>query len=183
MKKTSIWLSLLCFLMISQGLLAQDVVGFWKTINDKTGKAQSIIAIYEYQGKYYGRIVVTYDEQEKVRDSIEDPKDRAPGVEGNPFYSGLDIMWNLQHKGDKYVDGKILDPQKGKIYDSEMWTKDGKLIVRGKIWVFGANQEWLPAQEKDFPPGFKKPDLTKMVPTIPHVKKNASKAAETTSKK
>lgn len=182
MKKNRIWISLLCFLAFSQGLFAQDVVGFWKTINDKTGKAQSIIAIYENQGKYYGRIVATYDEQEKIRDTIADPKDRAPGVEGEPFYSGLDIMWNLKRNGEKYTDGKIMDPQKGKIYDSEMWTKNGKLIVRGKIWVFGANQEWVAAQDSDFPPGFKRPDLTQLEPSVPRVKRNASKSSETANK-
>ena len=149
--------------------MAQDVVGFWKTINDKTGKAESIIGIYEYQGKYFGRIIATYGNNGQVEETIENPTDRAPGVKGHPFYNGLDIIWNLKPNGTKYTDGKIMDPEKGKIYDAKMWVENGNLVVRGEILFFGQNQTWPPAYEKDFPQGFKKPDLTQLVPTIPQV--------------
>lgn len=151
---------------------ANEVLGFWNTISDETGKPESIVAIYEYQGKYFGRIVATYDDDGKVNDTIENPKERAPGVEGNPYYSGLDILWNLVPKDGKYVDGKILDPEEGKIYGAEMWLQDGKLMVRGEIWVFGRNETWVRSVDSDFPSGFKKPDPTKFVPVISHVIKH-----------
>jgi len=155
---------------LTTSLQAEDVVGFWKTIDDKTGRQESLIAIYEYQGKYYGRIIVTYDEEGGFRDSIENPVTRAPGVKGNPFYSGMDIIWDMEPKGTRYVDGSILDPQRGKIYNSKMWPDNGNLVVRGEFLFFGKNQTWLPAQERDFPPGFRKPNLTALVPKIPQVK-------------
>lgn len=161
---------LFCGLLHSE----DEVVGFWKTINEETGKAESIIGIYEYQGKYYGRLIATYDDNEHINDTIYNPKTRAPGVEGDPFYSGLDIIWNMKYNGSKYTDGKIMDPEKGKVYNAEMWPQNGKLIVRGKIWIFGQNQEWVPALDKDFPPNFKKPDLTQIVPMVPTVKKKAN---------
>jgi uncharacterized protein (DUF2147 family) len=147
----------------------QNIVGFWKTIDEKSEKPQSIIAVYGYQNKYYGRIVVTYDENGQLQDSIENPKNRAPGVKGNPFYSGLDIIWNLQSDGSHFTNGKILDPEKGRIYGAEMWVENGKLIVRGKILMFGRNQTWLAAADHDFPPHFTKPDLQSLVPSIPQV--------------
>ena len=162
--------SLICLLAFSTVVLADDVIGFWKTISDKTGKAESIIAVYQYQGKYYGRIIATFDKNGKVDDSIEAPKDRAPGVVGNPFYSGLDIIWDLKPEGSKYSKGKIMDPEQGKIYNAEMWTNKGNLVVRGEIWLFGENQTWPPATESDFPPGFKKPNLATLVPEIHEVK-------------
>lgn len=164
-------LLILCLLAFSPFLVADDdVVGFWNTINDKTGKPQSIIAIYEYQGKMYGRIIGTFSSNGKVEDTIDAPVDRAPGVEGNPYYSGMDIIWDLKKKGTRYTDGKILDPEKGKLYDAEMWVQDGKLYVRGEIWLFGENEVWVRTQDSDLPPGFKKPDYTKFVPVIPKVK-------------
>lgn len=169
--KKYLFLGLFCLLNMSVSLMAGDVLGFWKTINDKTGKAECIVGIYEHQGLYYGRIIATYGLDEKIEDTMSDPKKRAPGVEGEPFYSGMDIMWDLKKEGSKYVGGKILDPEKGKIYNSEMWPKDNNLIVRGQIWIFGQNEEWVPALDHDFPPGFLKPDLTKFTPLIPHVKK------------
>lgn len=159
------------FLLISSTLLGQDIIGFWKTINDKTGKPESIIAIYEYQQKYFGRLVATLKENGEIQDTMDDPKVKAPGVEGNPYYSGMDIIWNVKKEGSKYTDGKILDPEKGKIYNVEMWPSKKNLIVRGEIWIFGVNQQWIPAADNDFSGPFKKPDLTTFVPEIPKVKK------------
>lgn len=158
-------------LAISSSLCAEGVVGFWKTIDDKTGKPDSILGIYEYQGAYYGRLIVTYDKKGNIDATIYHPNQRATGVEGSPFYAGLDILWGLKPNGTKYTQGKIMDPQNGRIYDASMWTKDGMLYVRGEIWIFGANQIWPPAVESDFPPGFQKPDLTAFVPSIPQKKR------------
>lgn len=151
-----------------QPLFSDDITGFWKTINEKTGKAESIIAIYPHDGKYYGRLIVTFDsETGKVDDTIYEANDRAPGVVGNPFYAGLDIIWDLKPEGDKYTDGEILDPEHGRIYGAEVWRKGDDLIVRGKVLFLGRNQTWPLAVEADFPPNFKKPDLTNLVPVIP----------------
>ena len=40
---------------------AQTVFGKWKTIDDNTGEAKSIIEIYENSGKVYGKIVDILD--------------------------------------------------------------------------------------------------------------------------
>lgn len=159
---------LLClFVILGVNLSAQDIIGFWKTINDKTGKPESIVGVYLYQGKYYGRLLATYNQDGTFGDTIYNPKDHAPGVVGNPYYSGLDIIWNLEKEDGKYTNGKILDPEKGKVYNAEAWLKNGNLVVRGEILFFGENETWPPAKEPDFPPGFKKPDLNAMVPKIP----------------
>lgn len=165
MKKT-LFLSLFVFLICCDVFCADDILGFWKTIDENTGKAQSIIAIYEYQGRYYGRIMATYNENGRIKDSIYHPVERAPGVIGNPFYSGLDIIWNLRNKENKFLDGKILDPQKGKVYGAELWRKNDQLVVRGKLWIFGRSQVWQPVADSEF----KKPDLRKFVPQIPQVR-------------
>jgi len=150
---------------------AEEITGYWKTINDKTGKPQSLVLIYPYQGKYFGRILATYNEDGSFGDTIYQPKERAPGIIGNPYYSGMDIIWGLEKKGAKYTDGKIVDPERGSIYDAELWLNRGNLVVRGELLFFGENQTWLRANEKDFPPNFKKLDIEKIIPIIPEVKK------------
>lgn len=155
-------------------LMAQDISGFWKSLDDKTHLPDSIIAIYPYEGKYYGRIIATYNEKGQLEDTIELPKNRAPSIKGHPFYSGLDIIWGLEREGSKYVNGKILDPEKGNIYNAQMWPENGNLIVRGQLWVFGENRTWVPASNQDFPQGFKKPDLAQLIPQIPQVEKHYS---------
>lgn len=169
--KKMILFNLLSLLMFSSALVAQnDIVGFWKSVDEKTQKPQSLVAIYEYKGKYYGRLIITYDEDGKVQDTFYAPKIRAPGIQGNPFYAGMDIIYELKKNGDKYTEGEIVDPEKGNIYDAELWVDKGNLIVRGELSIFGRNQTWPPAQNSDFPQDFKKPDLKKLVPVIPKVK-------------
>jgi uncharacterized protein (DUF2147 family) len=158
---------LICMLTFFSGLLAQDIQGFWKTIDEKSGKPQCVVAVYEYENKYYGRIVGTFNDKGVMDETLDAPSDRAPGLVGKPFYCGLDLIWNLK-KGSK-CKGKIVDPKKGNIYRAEVWVEDGNLIVRGKLLCFGRNQTWLPASDADFPSTFKKPDVTKFVPVIPEV--------------
>ena len=168
MKKLLLQLFLLSFTSVI--FAAQSAVGFWETINEDTHKPQSIIAIYKYQNMYYGRIIATFGTNGKIKESIYDPQGRAPGVVGNPYYCGLDIIYNLSLQGKNYAGGKIMDPEQGKIYKVLMWLEGGNLVVRGKLLMFGRNQTWIPAKDADFPKGFKKPDLTTMVPNIPKVK-------------
>ncbi len=147
---------------------AEDICGFWKTVNEE-GIAQCIIAVYEYEGLCYGRIIGSFNEAGEMDDSIYTPQKRAPGVAGNRFYSGLDIIWGLMDVGVKFR-GKILDPEKGNIYNSELWIdRDGGLIVRGKFLFFGRSQKWLAATDSDFPKNFKRPDLSEIVPDLPEI--------------
>ncbi len=96
-------------LLFTFSVLAADIVGFWKTIDDATKKAQSVVAVYPYKGKYYGRIVATYDEHTgELKDTIYTPDERAPGVVGDPHYAGLDLIYNLVPKDHKFV-GNIID--------------------------------------------------------------------------
>ncbi len=39
----------------------QTVIGKWKTIDDETGKAKSIVEIYEKSGKIYGKVIEILD--------------------------------------------------------------------------------------------------------------------------
>ncbi len=165
--------SMLLFLCLATALSAENpVVGLWKQTDEDTGKPGSIVAIYPYQGKYYGRILATYNEEGVIDNTIYNPSYKAPGVQGNPYYAGLDFIWDLKPEGNgnKLIDGKIMDPDKGRVYNLDMWVEDGQLVIRGKLLVFGRNQKWPPAKESDLPSGFKKPDLSKFVPEIHKVK-------------
>lgn len=168
--KRVLLIGLFC-LLISGGLhAAPSIVGFWKSIDDKTNKPQSIVAIYEYKGKCYGRLIATYNPQGKIDDTIYNPLKRAPGVQGDPYYVGLDFIWNLKKDGNRYVDGEIMDPEKGRIYSAKAWREGNDLIIRGEIFFIGRNQKWPPATDNDFPAGFQKPDLATLVPKIPKTK-------------
>jgi len=118
----------------------QTVLGKWKTIDDETGQAKSIVEIYEKSGKIYGKIIDIINSQKR-----KDLCLKCSGEDKNAPILGLIIIKGLVKDGDEYNDGKILDPLKGEEYKCFI-TLDGKdkLKVRGFIGVslFGRTQYW-----------------------------------------
>jgi uncharacterized protein (DUF2147 family) len=166
MKKIALFL--ICMMTFCSTVLGDKIAGVWKSMNDDTGKPNCYVAVYPYQGKYYGRIIATCNDDGVIDDTIYAPKGRAPGVVGNPYYAGLDLIWDLTDRGERYK-GKIVDPEKGSIYNAEVWVEEGNLIVRGELLFFGRNVTWLPTHKGEFPKTFKMPDVKKFVPVIPEV--------------
>jgi uncharacterized protein (DUF2147 family) len=138
MKKYFLLLAALC---ITTPFFAQHAVtGKWKTIDDETGEAMGIVAIFEKGGKIYGRVI-----------DILDPKNRnrvcesCVGEDKNKSILGLTIIKGLTKDGNEYNKGKILDPKNGKLYKCYI-TLEGKdkLKVRGYIGfsLLGRTQYW-----------------------------------------
>jgi uncharacterized protein (DUF2147 family) len=112
---------------------AKDFVGLWTTVDDETKEKKSVVRIYRYENRYFGRIVNLFKN-----------KDAVAKLPGSPKILGLDIIWNMEKDGKNLDGGKILDPKKSKVYSCEMWREGENLIVRGKIAFLGRNQTWLP---------------------------------------
>ncbi len=156
---------LILFCSLAAPLMANSgVLGLWKTVDDETGEVKSLVKVYDYRGKVYGRILVIFEEGE-VEDTYMDPWKKAEEVDGEPYFCGLDFIWDMEERKGKYSKGKIMDPENGKVYSSEMWLDGGNLIVRGKIGPFGRNQTWLPATSRDLPSGVSEP--SSLIPDIP----------------
>lgn len=155
------------FLFFCLSLAADNLSGFWTTFNPKKEKAGAIVAIYLYEDQYYGRIIGTYNEEGVLDDTIYHPKSRAPGVIGNPYYSGLDMVWTTQEMANGKYKGYVIDPKKGKKYSAKLWRSNEKLILRGEVFVFGKNVYWYPFSETLFTKEFPKPDVSSFVPKIP----------------
>jgi uncharacterized protein (DUF2147 family) len=155
-------------LLLCGSLAAEDITGFWQTMDKKTNKPSSVIAFYLYEGKMYGKIIATCDKNGEVDDTIYHPTDRAPGLADKPFYCGLDIVWDGKTTdGGKKYKGYIVNPRKGDVYNAEIWKKGENLIIRGKVLMFGKNITFPPFPEDKFTPEFKKPDLSTFVPNVP----------------
>ena len=117
-----------------------SVIGKWKTIDDETGKALSVVEIYESKGKVYGKVI-----------DILNPKNRnrvcenCSGEDKNKPILGLIVIKGLSKDGNEYNSGKILDPKSGKLYQCYI-TLDSfdKLKVRGYIGIslLGRTQYW-----------------------------------------
>jgi uncharacterized protein (DUF2147 family) len=138
-------LMMFVFLMMSTVSFSQ-IEGKWKTIDDETGEAKSIVEIWKAKdGLYYGKIIKLFDET-KVNDVCDDcdkddPRYKKPIV-------GMVIIRKMEKVDDnEWDEGDILDPANGKVYDCKMWREGKNLQVRGYIgWsLIGRSQTWLPA--------------------------------------
>lgn len=174
MKKFAQFFCLFFALMIAHLQAEEGITGFWKTQNEETSKTDSIVVIYEHDGLFYGRLLLTFDDEGKVDGSVENPGSKALGVSGEPPIAGLDILWGLKKgKDGLYEEGHIIDPKKGKVYSADVWREGDHLIVRGEVLhsIFGKNIIWQPVADGDFPSGFIKPNTSTFVPVIPQPKK------------
>lgn len=176
MKKTAL-LIMLTLLGLGGLWAQQNVSGFWKTIDDETGKAKSVLAIYTYQNKLYGRVILAFeDDGVTIEDDIYRQTERSPYLVGDAPFCGLDVIWDLEWNArkNKWLGGSIMDPgdeeKEPKIYNSELWREGNDLIVRGKIAFIGRNQTWKQFNRSEFPAGFRVPDTSSFVPVIPEIK-------------
>ncbi len=72
---------------------AQTVTGKWKTIDDETGKAKSIVEISENNGKLYGKVI------EILTDKKDAKCDKCPGADKGKPIKGLTIIKGLKKDG------------------------------------------------------------------------------------
>ena len=63
--------------------------------------------------------------------------------------------------------GKILDPEKGNVYNVEVWRDGNRLMVRGELWIFGKTIPWTEGTASELPKGFSMSKIKSFVPVIP----------------
>ncbi|MCE5255622.1 MAG: DUF2147 domain-containing protein [Spirochaetaceae bacterium] len=170
--KTFVSLLILMAIAVTGAFAQESIVGLWKQVDDKTGKPTSLVYIYEFQGKLFGRMIASYADDGTIGDTILTQKDKADKLAGDPPFCGLDYVYNLEMKGKEYRGG-ITDPRDAKEYDCRVWKEGNKLIVRGQLkglGFLGKNQTWVVASPADLPAGFQMPDPKTFVPVIPKKK-------------
>lgn len=137
-------MALMAVLLFSVGANSQTITGKWKTIDDETGEAKSIVQIWlSDDGMYYGKIMKLFDESKK--DNVCDKCDKS-----DPRYNqkvvGMKIIMKMKKTGDnEYTEGTILDPNNGKVYKCKLFREGDNLMVRGYIAFLYRTQTWLPA--------------------------------------
>jgi uncharacterized protein (DUF2147 family) len=124
---------------------ADSPVGLWQTIDDETKKPRSLVRIVESGGTLSGAIEKLIDPEKPnpVCEKCADERKDKPII-------GMTIMTGLQKFEHEWGEGRILDPNNGKVYRCKAKLLDGgkKLEVRGFIGVslIGRSQIWLRQQ-------------------------------------
>ena len=131
---------LLAGVLLSASAWAEDVpLGTWKTIDDKTGQAKSLVEISEHGGEFRGKVIKLFQNPEALCQKCDGERKDKPVL-------GMTIMWGVKKDGDTYSGGRIYDPKEGKEYSVKFKpiAEGKKLEVRGFMGValLGRTQTW-----------------------------------------
>ena len=133
--------SLLGLALLPMAIAAQQgPEGRWKTIDDETGNAKSIVEISRAaDGTLAGTVVEILQS-----DSGPDPVcDKCSGERKDQPIQGMTILWDLKQDGDAWSGGTILDPAKGRTYRSKaQMLDDDRLGVSGCVAFICREQVW-----------------------------------------
>ena len=135
-------IALVALPLLAQAQAKDTPVGLWKTIDDETKQAKSLVRITEKDGVLTGKIEKLLDPskaESKCEKCTDDRKDKP--VQGMTILTGL-------KKGDgEWNEGQILDPNNGKVYKAKATIRDAgkQLEVRGFIGIaaLGRSQMWV----------------------------------------
>jgi uncharacterized protein (DUF2147 family) len=145
----SMLLGIVCSFIFAMAHAAESTldspIGYWKTIDDLTGKPKSIVQIWKTSDEVLmGKVVKIFP-----KNNTTDQTKRCDACKGdlhNQPIVGMVILSGLTAKQKQWKNGKILDPENGKSYSCAMHTVDHgkKLNVRGFIGLslLGRSQTW-----------------------------------------
>ncbi|CAA0144350.1 DUF2147 domain-containing protein [Tenacibaculum maritimum] len=137
MKKSIIIIALL---LVTTAINAQSIFGKWENRDEDTNKVDSVIEVYEKDGKAFAKIIEITNEDRKNAVC-----EKCSGSNKNKPILGMNILTGLKKDGDEWSGGKILDPKNGKEYKCyiKLEGKD-KLKIRGYIGfsAFGRTAFW-----------------------------------------
>ena len=135
-----------CITLISSFSFAEDIIGLWQSIDDKTGAPKALVEIRkEADNTYAGKVVkltprAGYTPKETCVD--------CPAPYTNKPIIGLDVVTGLKSTdGLNYTSGRILDPNTGKLYSmkAKLSSNGKRLHLRGYLGIsaLGRNQIWI----------------------------------------
>ena len=134
---------------VSSFSFAEDIIGLWQSIDDKTGAPKALVEIRkEADNTYAGKVVkltprAGYTPKETCVDCPA-PYTIKPII-------GLDVVTGLKSTdGFNYTSGRILDPNTGKLYSmkAKLSSNGKRLHLRGYLGIsaLGRNQIWIRAE-------------------------------------
>ncbi|WP_027379890.1 DUF2147 domain-containing protein [Chryseobacterium daeguense] len=119
-----------------------QIEGKWKTIDDETKQAKSIVEIYKKSdGKYYGKV-----SQLLIKPTNPNCTECKDDRKNKPIL-GMEIIRGLKKDGNEFTGGTITDPKTGKTYKCTITKSGDNLNVRGYIGLslIGRTQTWQKA--------------------------------------
>jgi len=133
---------LLTFALSLFGVMSfAQIEGKWKTIDDETKQAKSIVEIYKKGDQYFGKISQLLIKPANPNcTACKDDRKNKPIL-------GMEIIRGLKKDGDEFTGGTITDPKTGKTYKCAITRSGDNLNVRGYVGLsfIGRSQTWQKA--------------------------------------
>lgn len=147
MNRFPLWLSALAIGFIASTVYAvtpNTPIGYWKTIDDATGKPKSIVQIWQAENSQLkGKVVKIFPKSGSNQDKV---CAKCDGNLHNQPIVGMVIISGLMAKENQWDNGRILDPENGKTYNLSLRTAENgkKLDVHGYVGLplLGRSQTW-----------------------------------------
>lgn len=120
--------------------ISQTIFGTWNTYDEVSNEIESVIEIYEKDGRAFAKIVDIVDSKKRSAICIN-----CSGKLKNQPILNMDLLTGLKKNGEEWSGGKILDPKNGKYYKCYIKLIDrNTLKLRGYIGlsVFGRTTIW-----------------------------------------
>jgi len=131
-------LLLTCMLSLFGVMTFAQIEGKWKTIDDETKQAKSIVEIYKKGDQYFGKV-----SQLLIKPAEANCTECKDDRKGKPIL-GMEIIRGLKKEGNEFTGGTITDPKSGKTYKCTVTRSGDKLNVRGYVGIslMGRSQTW-----------------------------------------
>lgn len=144
--RVTVWRLCMAMLLAASGAVGaatgDPLTGLWMIRDERTGEPRALVRITERGDEYQGTI------EKGLRGlNAESPYcDKCEGERRGKPLLGMIILSGVKKKGDGYGDGRILDPDSGKVYDCRLTLQKGgrQLQVRGFIGtpLLGETRTW-----------------------------------------
>lgn len=128
---------------------ADQITGYWRSIDDTTGFAKAIVQIQKASnGTYLATVAETIERPNYT--AAEFCVDCPPPFTNRKIVD-MPVVWNMKADPKRelhYTSGYIIDPLSGKIYAAEakLSPDNRRLTLRGKVigaGILNRSQTWL----------------------------------------
>src|SRR5579871_6436435 len=111
-------LAVIMILLAINAFAANSLTGYWKTLDDKTGRPSSIVLIYSVNNRLFAKIVKPIPLSGEPGLSI---CTKCRGSQHNAPIIGLVFMTDMQQVSpNTWSRGRVLDPRNGKAYQATL---------------------------------------------------------------
>ena len=118
--------------------------GRWRTIDDKTGVAKSIVVVRIVNNELEGTVERIFSPPAPSENPI---CEGCPGDLNGKRMVGMRVVWGFTLDGTNWVGGRVFDPEGKKTYKGKIRVVDNgqKLDLRGFVGIplLGRTQTWI----------------------------------------